>query len=112
MKNKSTVFIGVMIVISALLFGIFFMMKPKGDRVIVTVNGEEVGNYSLSENQTVRIDLEDGEYNIFTIKDGEVDMIESTCENQICVFDYPISKDFPGVIVCLPHELIVEIKQG
>ncbi len=87
-------------------------MKPKGDQVVVTIGNETYGSYPLSENQIIEIDLDDGEYNKIEIKNGQVDMIESTCDNQICVFDYPISKDFPGVIVCLPHELIVEIKEA
>ena len=109
--NKNLLFITSMILISILLFGFYYGINQSGTQVLITLNGEEYGSYDLNEDQTIRIDLEDGEYNIIEIKDGTVDMIESTCPNQICVNTMPITKDQIGVIVCLPHDLTVEIKE-
>lgn len=57
----------------------------------------------------VGADAESGE-NTVRIKDGEVDVIEANCSNQVCVEHDPI--DQPGEqIVCLPHGLVVEVVQ-
>lgn len=109
-KNKSVLFIIGAIVLSGILFGAYFMMNPSGKKVLISINGEVFGQYELNKDQTIKIDLGDGEYNIVQIKDNTVDMIESTCENQICVNDLPLQEGTPGVIVCLPHALIVEIE--
>ncbi|MDO4467036.1 MAG: NusG domain II-containing protein [Bacillota bacterium] len=111
MNNKSIKFIGGAILLSIVFFGIFFMMKPKGSVVKISVGKEVYGTYSLEKDNTIEVDLGGGEYNIVQIKDQKVDMIESTCENQICVHEYPLEEGTPGVIVCLPHELIVEIEE-
>ena len=110
MNKKSVLFIVGAILASALLFGVYFLSSMKGEQVVITVHGKEYGTYDLNKNQTIRVDI-DGDYNVIEIKDGTVDVTESNCDNQICVMDYPISKDTPGVIVCLPHDLIVEIKE-
>lgn len=46
---------------------------------------------------------------ILVIKDGEANMQEADCPNQICVHHSPISHK-GETIVCLPNRVIVEIK--
>ena len=38
-------------------------------------------------------------------------MISATCPDKICVNMFPISEEVQGVIVCLPNEVIVELKE-
>lgn len=47
-------------------------------------------------------------YNTVSIHDGEVDVIEADCSNQICVDHDPIAQAGEQ-IVCLPHGMVVEI---
>ncbi|MCF0107361.1 MAG: NusG domain II-containing protein [Holdemanella sp.] len=110
MNKKSVYFIIGAIVISLGLFGIYFMVQQNGNKVIVRSYNKVYGEYDLRKDQTITVDVA-GDYNIIEIKNGTVDVIESNCDNQICVYDLPISKDTPGIIVCLPHELIVEIEE-
>lgn len=52
------------------------------------------------------------EINILEIQDNEVCVLESNCQNQVCVQSGSLteeSHDFP--IVCLPHGLIVTIEE-
>lgn len=46
--------------------------------------------------------------NTVSIHDGEVDVIESNCRNQVCADHDPISSAGEQ-IVCLPHGVVVEI---
>lgn len=111
-KNQSIIFIGIVLILSIVFFGIYFKSQTKGDMVCITVGGEEFKQVPLKKDQTIKVEFDNGDYNVIEIKDESVDITESNCDNQICVYDYPISKDVPGVIVCLPHQLVVEIKEG
>lgn len=81
-----------------------------GEKVVVTVDGQEYGTYSLYENQEVDIE-QNGHHNHITINNGTVSMTFSDCKNQICVNDGKISKTKDS-IVCLPNKVLVEITGG
>ena len=80
-----------------------------GDKVIVTVDGELYGTYSLSQDQTIEVVQKDGHTNYITIKDGMVSMAYSTCKNQVCVNAGAISETRDS-IVCLPNKVMIEIQ--
>lgn len=48
------------------------------------------------------------EYNVFVCKDGKVQMLQSSCPDQICVHHTEIAKTGESII-CLPHKLVIEI---
>lgn len=81
-----------------------------GDRVIVTVDGQLYGAYSLSEDQEIEID-QNGHQNHITIKDGQVSMTFSSCKNQVCVDTGAISET-SDAIVCLPNKVMIEIESS
>ena len=71
---------GVLICGAVLVFR-YFGGQESGGRVIVSVDGEEYGTYSLSEERTVRI----GDTIRLAIKNGVVEMEWADCPDQICV---------------------------
>lgn len=73
-------------------------------KVIVKVNGEVKGTYSLSQYVEVKIN----DTNKFLIEDREVKMLEANCPDQICVKHKAISKNKESII-CLPNKVIIEI---
>ena len=78
---------------------------------LVTIDGVEYGQYLLSKDVTERIEFEDGSYNVLEIKDGEAQISEASCPDQICVNHMRIH--YSGeTIVCLPNKLVVEIVNG
>ena len=81
-----------------------------GSVVQVSVDGKTYGVYSLNKNQTIEI-KQDKSINKITIKDGHVQMSDSTCRNQVCVDTGEISKTSQS-IVCLPNRVMVEIIRG
>lgn len=83
-------------------------MNTDGDKVVVTVDGEPYGIYSLFKEQTIEVKQETCT-NYITIKDGHVSMESSTCKNQVCVNTGAISETKDS-IVCLPNKVMVEIK--
>ena len=79
-----------------------------GAEVIITIDGEEYGRYSLDTDRTISIDR-NGNHNRIVISDSTVHMEESSCKNQICVHQGVINASGP-MIVCLPNGVIAEIR--
>ncbi len=84
-----------------------FMLQSGGSKVVIAVDGKVYGTYSLNKEQTIEIE-QNGHYNRVEIKDGHVQMMESSCDNQVCVMQGPISTHYIP-IVCLPNKVVVEV---
>lgn len=97
----------VVIVIVALVF--YGKSRETGDKVIVTVDNEEYGVYSLSEAQEIPIEINGEVANYLVIKDGYADVTDANCPDHLCVNMKSISLD-GETIVCLPNKMIVEIE--
>lgn len=80
------------------------VFKTRDDAVVSVYKGERLwGEYPLDVDRVIRVD----EHNTFQIKDGKVSMIHADCPDKRCVKQGSTSK-LP--IVCLPNELIIQIK--
>lgn len=108
MKKRDFILIGAVLVLAFLCWvvpraaGIF--AGEDASRVRITVGGEEYGTYSLSEDQIIEIN----DTNVCEIKDGEVNMIQADCPDQLCIHQEPIYIQ-GETIVCLPNRVVVEI---
>ena len=108
--SKKKLFGDLVLILSLLFVGILVFLiieltKTEGSTVSVTVNGESVAEYSLSE---------DGEYpinggtNILIISDGKAYLKEANCPDKLCVNQGKISMSGER-IVCLPNKVMIEI---
>ena len=77
-----------------------------GGWAVVTVDGEEIGRYRLSEDREVPIQTERGS-NLLVIRDGAAAVTEADCGDHTCVRRGTVSRR-GETIVCLPHRLVVE----
>ena len=106
MKFKDFILlIGILVVAFAAYIGIQMISYQEAERILISVNGEVYGVYSLHDDQEIKIN----DTNILMIQDGEADMIHANCPDQICVDQVEISKT-GETIVCLPNKVIVEVK--
>lgn len=112
-KNDKILIIAVLVL--ALIGGIVLLFTQKSATadgiVVVTIAGEEYGQFPLDENIVEKIELPDGSYNILAIKDGKADITEASCPDGICVRHRKISKT-NQTIVCLPNKVIITIENG
>lgn len=108
--RNDLIFIGVLLLVVALLGLAFFFLRGEGNTVTVTVDGELFGTYSLSEDTTVEIRTgDDGEeLNLLIIRDGVAYVETATCPDGICAAHKPISRDGES-IVCLPHKVVITV---
>ena len=96
--------LGIFLTVTALVGG------SKGAQVVISVDGEVYGTYPINRDRTITID-QNGNHNQVVIKDGHVQMMESSCNNQICVNQGQISTvSIP--IVCLPNRVMIQIVDG
>lgn len=97
------------VLLAAGLLWLFTRPGGQGAWAVVTVGGEEVARYPLSEDVTVTLGGED--YNVLQIEDGAAAVIEANCGDHTCVRTGKVSRR-GETVVCLPHELVVEIVGG
>lgn len=106
-KNDILLAIGIFLIAGAFLLVFWKIGSLDVGNITVTMNGQLVGTYSLKQDQEIPI----GETNYLVIEDGQADMIEADCPDQICVNHKSISKN-GETIVCLPNKVIVEVVGG
>jgi hypothetical protein len=99
-----------LLLIAVIGLAYLYLFRDKGDTVKVTVDGNQIGIYSLNENMTKDIITgEKGEnLNRLIIKDGKAYMETATCPDGICVNHNPIFRDGESM-VCLPNGVVVTI---
>ncbi len=100
------ILVGVLLIVSLSVFLIFFIGRVEGSTVVVSVDGKQVAEYSLSVDATYY--LNDGS-NVLVIEDGYAYISEATCPGyQDCVEKGKIR--YVGErIDCLPNKVAVEI---
>lgn len=109
-KTRNDIILGLAVIVLAA--GIWLateLLKEDGSVAVVTVNGNETARYSLSEDAEIRLETEDGGYNILIIKDGKADVTEASCPDHVCVDQRSISRTGEA-ITCLPNKTVITIE--
>ena len=88
-----------------------FADSSKGGTVVVYVDGEVYGSFSLSEDLDTVISGARGLNNHLIISKGEAYIADALCHDKICVHQGKIR--YKGeTIVFLPNKVVVEIKEN
>ena len=99
---------------SVLLFG-FFLWKDTRIRepmLEITQDGQVLGVFPLTEDRDILIgSRESGNYNLCRIEGGKVRIVEADCPDRSCTRSLAIDRR-GGTIICLPHRLVLRIKDG
>lgn len=105
MKKRDLSIIIITVFASVAIF--FAVSGSDNDTVIVSVGGETVGEYSLSEDRTIDINGT----NTLVIRDGKAYMQSASCPDKLCIKQGAIDKN-GGSIICLPNKVAVEANGG
>lgn len=112
MKKKEMLVIAVLLIVSFVaLMGIKWVQsRDTSDKeVLIKQNGVIIKRIPLNEGTDTTFKYEKGdEFNVIVVKDGKASIEEASCRDQICVNHPPIENN-GEIIVCLPHQLVVEI---
>ncbi|MCD7763903.1 MAG: NusG domain II-containing protein [Lachnospiraceae bacterium] len=95
--------LAVVVFCAALLIGRRFF-QTDGALVMVQVDGEIYGTYSLDTDQTVYIN----DTNVLIISGGKAYMSEADCPEGLCILQGSISAG-GTMIVCLPNRVVVQV---
>ena len=110
-KAKNDIILILSLVLLALAAGAALLLfKPEGDVVSVSVDGEVIAEYPLSEDVEVEIET-DGGYNLLVIEGGRARVERASCPDGICAAHRPISQDGASII-CLPNRVVIEVHSG
>lgn len=112
MKKKDVILIGSILLLALIAYGLLTFIQKNSTKeavVVITVKEKVQGTYSLDKNQTIYIPDKQNATNIIRILDGKVKMEEADCPDQICVNHRAIQYNNES-IVCLPHQVVVEIQ--
>lgn len=110
-KKGDLVLIGILLCVAFIgLFVLRMFSQGEGAQVKVTFSGEVYGIYPLHQSQTIEIETDRG-YNRLIIEEGQAYMEEADCPDKFCIMYGKIHYDHEAII-CLPHELVVEIIGG
>lgn len=109
-RKNDLILIGAACLLALLLWLGVSLFKGQGAEVVITVNGEQWGRYSLSEDATVVI--ENGEHsNTLIISGGKARVDDASCPDKLCV--KMGEAEFSGQsIICLPNKVVIEIVGG
>jgi len=112
MKPREWIMAVGLIIFALIGFGIANIVNgPKeASMLVITLEGETYLEMILNEssNDSFRIEAKDGHWNDVVIENGVVNVTAADCPSQICVKTKKASKN-GDMIVCLPHELVIEI---
>jgi hypothetical protein len=111
MKKNDVILIVILLVIGAFVILLINVTKKEGSKVLVTVDGKEYATFQLKEDTDYTVDLGNGVWNTFVIKDGKVDMTDASCPDKICVNHKDIEYN-NETIVCLPNKVVLQIING
>lgn len=118
MKRRDFIILAIVLVASLVLF----LLRPQALQsdtetayLHISVQGQEDQWIPLTEDKEIRIEQDDGDYNVVQIFPGGFRMLESNCSNQDCVKQGDVTVDNIGdrvlgnEIICLPHKLVLSL---
>lgn len=107
-KRNDLILIGILLLLCLGIYGFFQLNKKEGGKVVVKVDGIITDTYDLSQDGEYTITNSNGQINTFRIKDEQVDMIDASCPDKLCVNQHDIHYNHE-TIVCLPNLVVLEV---
>lgn len=112
-KKNDIILLVVLLLIAGGSFLAYWLMSGEvgeNGKIVISIEGETFGSYSLNKNQTISIPGRLGD-NVLSIKDGYAKMESAECPDQVCV-NHTAIHNKNDMIICLPNEIIVEVTEG
>ena len=95
---------------AALVFGGYGLFSRQGGQTVeVTVDGKPYASLPSSEDKVLRIDGDNGSYNLVEISGGRARMEDAGCPDRLCVHMGWIQWD-GQTVTCLPNKVILMIR--
>lgn len=118
MKKRDFLLIAAVLVVSLAAFGIVrFARQTSGapTQIRISVGDSPVQTVPFGVPAEISLPQENGAENVVVVTATSVYMKSSTCKNQLCVHQTPITAEnleerpMAGLIVCLPNRVTIEV---
>ncbi len=117
MDKKNLLIIGGIVLLAAALLALSPLLlrtDAAQDCVVIRVGDEEYARIPLSQPQILTIAQENGAVNVVEVTEDGMQMLSSTCGNQICVHKGLVTLDNwelkgGAFIACLPNQVMLEL---
>lgn len=108
--KKDLIFLGGILLIAFIIWLIPILLHKDAPAVVrIIQDGQEIGTYSVLEDQTITIPYEEENYNLLLISSGQVSVSDADCPDGLCIRHRAISRNGESII-CLPHKLVIQIE--
>lgn len=112
MKKADLILVAAVMIMAAVIFFIYrffiFDFNNSQKYLLVTINNNLVEKYKLNEDGEYTIESDYG-YNKICISSNSAYVVESDCDNKICI-NTGVIKNSGDTICCLPHKLLIYIE--
>ena len=106
MKTRTWIVLFALILISCLGASFYFLMPGEASTLAeITSYGEVVKTVDLRIDQEFTIENENGGYNVITVQDGKIGVIEASCPDHYCMKRGLCNSGTE--IVCLPNRMTI-----
>ncbi|MDE5909347.1 MAG: NusG domain II-containing protein [Lachnospiraceae bacterium] len=112
MKNlkKDVILLGGILFAAFVIWLIPVLLHRDAPAVVrIIQDGQEIGTYSVLEEQTIAIPYEEESYNLLLISGGQVSVSDADCPDGLCIRHRAIERSGESII-CLPHKLVIQIE--
>lgn len=96
------------IVIIAVILGIFLYGNNQGTTCVISLNGNVVKEIKLSQAESYEFALDNAPDVRFSVKDGEISFINATCKDKLCE-NVGYIKRIGETAICLPKRVVIKI---
>ena len=108
MKKWDYYIVGICISLAVVGLIIVNCARTDGSNIVVTIDGNEYGIYTLLEDQSVDI-LIDGEVtNTLVIREGKAYMSFANCPDKVCINQGSVFKNHES-ICCAPNHIVATV---
>ncbi|MBQ9086040.1 MAG: NusG domain II-containing protein [Clostridia bacterium] len=110
-RKRDRILIAAILLLAVMGIFAWLLFRQKGAVVEVSVNGETVAEYSLSEDRQVELSTgTDGQgRNTLVIRGGTAEVSDANCPDGLCAEHRAVSRDGES-IVCLPNRLVITVR--
>jgi len=117
MKKRDLIIVAAVLLVAAAGMAAVKFLSPSApaNRAKIYVGSYVYKEVSLDEDQVIEIDQGNDVVNHVEVKDGAINMVDSTCPDQQCVYQGEITAEnyedraLRNWIVCLPNQVTIEL---
>lgn len=113
MSNKKWIIIfSVICIVLGIISAVMYFSESSSQIAVILSDGNEIERIDLSEVKkpyTFKAEYEGG-YNIVSVSEGKISIIEASCPDGVCVKHGELKNEYDSII-CIPNKLVIQYEE-